>query len=392
MKILVASHRYFPTIGGQETIAAAIAQSWAEDYEVEVLTYNHQDPSRTAIKRLNGLLVRYCAVDRYKFRIPFSKQFLKHLRSSSFDILHAHGHVPFTSDIALILGSRRKSNTILTHHFDGTIQDHPYFQPLASFYNRTFGRLAVKASKYVVATTKSYAKTSEVLGKHMVRSIVISPGIDTDKFKPCGNEIKQRIREHYAPNKKILILFVGRIVPYKGLHVLLDALRLLSKHKVDFSLLIVGKSEGKTPFAAGSPYYSCVVKEAQRKELRNSVYFLGEVSNELLVQLYSSSDLFVLPSTQRGEAFGLVLLESLACGTPVIAPTLQGVKEVLLGNQEIGRYAINGSAPDFARQILKAIDDGDYKRDKCRQFVIKHYPLQKMIDRYRKLLKLAESN
>jgi glycosyltransferase involved in cell wall biosynthesis len=140
------------------------------------------------------------------------------------------------------------------------------------------------------------------------------------------------------------VLFVGRLVPYKGLDVLLHALH---RHPVHLPLVIAGDGPQRRAL------------ESLAAQLGVRTRFLGRVSDQELPDLYRNAALTVLPSVNRQEAFGISLLESMACGTPVVASDLPGVAQLArLG----GIVAPPGNAGVLGLQLRRALDSDTIHR------------------------------
>lgn len=152
--------------------------------------------------------------------------------------------------------------------------------------------------------------------------VVIHPGVDTKLFHPCQSDKDQRerqqLRRRYAARHHNVVLFVGRIVPRKGLDVLLLAMREMQRRGEDVPALWVA---GRLP-RPGSTYRRAIDRAARRLPVR----FLGYTTRHELAKLYRAADVFVCPS-QKPEAFGLVNLEAQASGIPVIASDAWGIRE-----------------------------------------------------------------
>ncbi|MFH0857650.1 MAG: glycosyltransferase family 4 protein, partial [Candidatus Magasanikbacteria bacterium] len=117
------------------------------------------------------------------------------------------------------------------------------------------------------------------------------------------------------------ILFVGGMDPshyFKGIEVLISALRILQQKRIPFQAIFVGEGSLRTKFEL----------EVKGFGLEKSIHFVGGASESDLPRYYNLADLFVLPSLNRAEAFGMVLLESMASGVPVLASDLPGVRTV----------------------------------------------------------------
>jgi glycosyltransferase involved in cell wall biosynthesis len=169
----------------------------------------------------------------------------------------------------------------------------------------------LRLADVVVCATKSYAESSPVL-RHMAdKLIIIPPGVEPGRFSKSATD-------EQTTNRRKEVLFVGQLKDYKGVDVLIRAVAKLRREGHDIGLQIAGDG----------PMLSRLKGTAEKVQLDGGVRFLGNVDDDKLIELYNSCDLFVLPSTSRREAFGLVQLEALAAGKRVVASDLPGVGEV----------------------------------------------------------------
>ncbi len=102
-------------------------------------------------------------------------------------------------------------------------------------------------------------------------------------------------------------------------------------------------------------------------------FFIGSIENSQLATYYSLADVVVLPSVMRGEAFGTVLLEALSCGTPIVASSIPGVKDVLKGNSAIGSYVPPKDSRALSEALIKAVYRKPHVSALCRQFAFEKY-------------------
>lgn len=167
---------------------------------------------------------------------------------------------------------------------------------------------------------------------------VIPCGVNLELFQPMD---KEKARQQLGFNNGKTILFVGRIEPLKGLDKLLTAMTYLNK-KQELRLLVVG----------GNGYGQDEVERLQRlsRELgiENSVTFLGLIKQERLPLFYNAADVCVVPSYY--ESFGLVALESLACGTPVVSTKVGGAESVIR-HGETGYLVADNNPQHMARKL-----------------------------------------
>jgi glycosyltransferase involved in cell wall biosynthesis len=203
------------------------------------------------------------------------------------------------------------------------------------------GRLA--AGLYQRIGPSVYRLAHSVLVRSIAygRSAPSLDGIPEERWRVVPNGVDPaRFRPHPGRAAQAYLLFVGRLVPYKGLDVLLQALALAPP---GIPLLVVGDGPLRSHL------------EASARRLAVDVRFLGHVADEELPALYAKASLTVLPSVTRQECFGISLLESMACGTPVVASDLPGVADLArLG----GLVAQAGHAQDLARQIKRGLEPG----------------------------------
>lgn len=147
---------------------------------------------------------------------------------------------------------------------------------------------------------------------------VVPLGTDLDRFRPvASNEERLHLREKFGITERFTVLYAGRVIPGKGVDILIRAIALVQK-QVPVQLVIAGK---------GPPKY---VRSLRKLTQKHNVHaaFLGQMNHEQIDQLYRSVDCLVCPS-QNHEAFGLVNVEAMASGIPVIASDNGGIREII---------------------------------------------------------------
>jgi len=214
------------------------------------------------------------------------------------DVISLHGPIPAFSDFFLMMDAVQHDLPPIgyTHHMDIKFRR---LTPLTGLYGRLYGRLAQRADVTIVSTRA----TARTLPPPWRRKAHVVPfGVDL-----------HRVRHDVPKANEFTALFVGQLRPYKGVDVLLKAMRRLPGVKLN----IVGKGYADAEYRA----------MAERFGLRN-VHFLGAVSDDELWRLYAESQVFVLPSTEM-EYFGLVILEAMASGCAPVISDLPGPAEVV---------------------------------------------------------------
>lgn len=176
------------------------------------------------------------------------------------------------------------------------------------------------------------------------RTAVVPWGVDFEAFRPVRRgEARRKLG---IPETSEVLLYVGRLVPEKGLKRLFSAIALLAGRE-RLRLLVVG-GEG-----AADGRVRLFAAQARARGIERRVTFCGRVAPEELPLFYSAADLLALPSSY--ESFGLVVLEALACGTPVAA-TPVGAADFLLRDGRRGRLASGFAPADLARAIAEILD------------------------------------
>lgn len=160
-------------------------------------------------------------------------------------------------------------------------------------------------AELIIATTKSYAETSPILDAYMDKVVVVPNGVDVETFLP-GKD---------AGEREAVVLFVGRLVEYKGLSILLRVMGGVQR-EASGRLVVVGEGEDRKRF------------EKLATDLGVRAEFKERLSDVDLRRWLAKARVLVLPSQSRLEAFGLVLIEAMACKTPVIASRIPGVVDV----------------------------------------------------------------
>ncbi len=248
------------------------------------------------------------------------------------------------------------------------------FHTLAMIKNRTTAGESepdrrIESEREIVAAANAIVAPAEAERKNLLDHYGASPekirvipcGVDLDRFKPLDKE-HARITLQIDPTSQV-ILFVGRFAPVKGLDHLLAAVAELVPRYPHAKLLVVG---GDGP---GADTTVALKKRAQGLGIASNLCLAGRVDHDDVPLYYNAADLLALPSTY--ESFGLVTLESLACGTPVVATSTGGAASII-------REGINGvliEQPDSLslcrgiEQILSQVTQQILSRDGIRASV-----------------------
>lgn len=197
------------------------------------------------------------------------------------------------------------------------------------------------------------------------RVVVLPGGVDTSRFRPYTQ--KRSLRKQLGiPEDKFVLLTVRRLVPRMGLQNLIKAISKIIDEVPDIYLIIVGDGIMRKKLF-------CLVEELR---LQKHIFFTGSIPplDEKLVFYYQSADLFILP-TKYLEGFGLVTLEALACGTPVLGTPVGGTKEILSGLDE--NLLFKGTDADSMAELILEYANSRHKfediKPRCRQYAVENY-------------------
>jgi glycosyltransferase involved in cell wall biosynthesis len=289
-----------------------------------------------------------------------------------FDLLHLH-YPFFGGELVGMAARNRQSPLVITYHHDVVLRG--WKGQIEKFLRWSIERWLLHSASAITFTSQDYAQTSVIrscLHGYQGRIAIIPNGVDPYYFHR-GSELAIPGRFRQQRSNDFIILLVARLDQahyFKGVEVLLRALKLLPSRVKG---LVVGDGDLRSHY-----------EEISRKlNLDTRVIFTGTASQAQLRAYYQLADLTVLPSTTAGEAFGLVLLESLACGIPVIASDLPGVRTVVDEGQD-GFLVEPGHAQHLADKILflyqnKPIAEQMGRRG--RKKVEENYRWTKIIDR-----------
>ena len=196
---------------------------------------------------------------------------------------------------------------------------------------------ALKRADAVIVTSRRYAETSSVLRSFIHKCRVIPFGLDSALYEAFDRARAGHIRAEYGPQ---LLLAVGRHVYYKGFEYLIAAMR---------------DVRGKVLMAGDGPLRSRLAALTARHGVDDRVVFLGEVDD--LVPYYHAADAVVLPSITRNEAFGIVQMEAMACGRPVINTALDSTVPLVSLHGKTGLTVTPKNVLELASAMSLLLDD-----------------------------------
>ena len=343
MRIVQVAPFFHPHAGGVESHVRSLAREFArEGHDVTVVTSRYRaDLALTS--SMEGYRVVRTWTPGVAFNTPFDFGTAATIRKIDADVIHLHYPPPLTSFFATGGLSGRTVPVCLTYHCD-LFLDGLGGRALAALYQRVFVPPTLRRVDRIIVHTRSYGVTSTMLrGRNLS---VIPSVVDLDWFRPGLDA--SALRGDLRLEGKRVLAFTGRLVAHKGVDVILQALTRLPP---DVVLLVIGSG----------PRLPTLVGLARRLGVIDRVRFCSGVTDDALPRYLALADVFVFPSHNRLEGFGLAVAEAMAAGLPVVIANMPGVREVIEDKQE-GLLAEPLLADDLARKIRILLDDPDLAR------------------------------
>jgi glycosyltransferase involved in cell wall biosynthesis len=361
VRILHLSKFYPPDPGGLEQVVAQLAEGTVRaGHEVRVVAATGSAWARSPGRRLTepphgGVVVVRLPTPRIVWSQPLARGYFAAARGPA-DVVHLHHPHPL-ADMAFLAGPRRP--LVVTHHSDirRQVAARPLYLPLI--------RSVLKRASAIVAATGAHIAISRELQGFEGKTRVIPFGVDVQRFVPKPDV--KRPACFPGDGATPVGLFVGRLLGYKGLHVLLDAVK-----GTDLHVVIVG----------GGPIRAELEQRIERLGLKAQIVLAGEVSDDELPCYYRAASYFVLPSVTPQEMFGVTLLEAMASERPIVSTALPtGVHEVNVANVT-GLEVPVGDATEL-RKAMRRLAEDPALRAKLgaagRQRVLERFTLERMI-------------
>src|SRR3989338_8410581 len=287
-------------------------------------------------------------------------------------IIHAHWILPqgFT---AAIIGRLFRIPVIITAHAGDVF-------PLGNLFFRLLSRVSISSA---AAVTANSSFTMAAVGKiAKPRSISVIPmGVDLKLFSSASSSAAAAMRKKHAIKGKML-LFVGRLAEKKCARYLVAAIEDILKKFPAAKLVIVGDG----------PEKAALVRQSQQLGLSGSIIFAGSVANQSLPPYYRAADVFVLPSIvdSRGdtEGLGVVLLEAITAGIPVVASNVGGIPDIVI-HGKTGLLVGQKNPWQLAEAVIRILSGSELRKKlavAAKAHVVKSYSWEKIAGDFHSLL------
>lgn len=353
--------KYYPPVpGGMERVVESLCEATRGRVKSRVIAFN--TTRRTVEEDVDGVAVTRLGVAAVTGSVPLSPSLARAIAAIEDDVIVLHEPNPWA--LVSFALARPKKPLVLWFHSAVVRPRLQYALFYAPWARAVYGR-----AQRIIVSSPALAEHAEALQPYRDRVAVVPFGIDPTRWEltPATSTRAAQIRA--AAGGRPLVLFAGRMVPYKGLPVLLQALATL-----DVTAVLVGDG----------PARGAAVAAARERNLDGRVQFPGEVPQEELVALFHACDLFVLPSITPAEAFGYVQLEAMLCGKPVVSTRVKSGVPWVNRDGETGLTVAPGDAAALRAAIAALASDASLRSrlgEAGRRRVLAEFTMQRMADR-----------
>lgn len=332
LRVLHVGKFYPPYKGGMETHLHTLCEGLRSEVDLRVVVAN--TGRRSVDDVVDGVRVTRLGTFVNLGSAPYTPGLRGFIREAHPDIVHIH--LPHPTAILSYLASGHRGRLIVTYHSDIVRQ-----RILGTAFRPILHRALARASS-IICTSPNYIDSSPVLARHRHRCHVLPFSIATDRFTRAGEEEVLTLRRRYGDR---VVLAVGRLVGYKGFEHLIRAMA-----GVRARLVLVGDG----------PLKASLERIARDAGVADKVVFLERVDD--VNAYYHAADVFALPSVARSEAFGLVQLEAMASGIPVVNTRLASGVPYVSPHGVTGLTVPPGDAGALTVAINELLDDPDLRQ------------------------------
>lgn len=373
LRVLHVGKFYPPSRGGMERVVQVLCEAERASVDSQALVAN--DGPRTVREVVQGVPVTRVGALAKVGAVAACPTFPWWLRKLESDVIVVHEPNPLAIVAHALV--RPHSRLLVWIHAEVVRPQWRY-----KVFYRPFLRRILSLADRIIVASPPMRDLAEELRDFREKVVVIPYAVDPDQhaLAPSCRQLVEKIRgEHTRP----LALFVGRMVPYKGVDVLLRALK-----DVDARAILVGTGPLKETWEA----------LAADLGLAERVQFVGDVDQPTLTALYHACDVFVLPSVTRAEAFGMVQLEAMACGKPVISTLLPSGVPWVNRDGETGLVVPPFDVEALQLALMRLLSDPALRSamgERGRARVVTEFSLERMVGQttalYRSLVEQSSS-
>jgi len=398
---------YPPYPGGIGVLAQGVGREMARrGHEVHIFTPQYSYSSAVQGEQ-SGMLVHYLK-SRFQYgNAAFLPQITRLLKEV--DIVHLFYPFFGAAELIPIVKKRSHAKIIVHHAMDAVAAG--LLGVLFKLYNTTFMPNIFKQADYMITLSEDYFRECDITNVYTnfpdAPPIEFVPnGVDTDLFTPRGSangskadksgsdqsvqhpfKIRSEVRE-----KQPTIVFASgldRAHYFKGVHVLIEAMRILKERGVKVRCQIIGDGNMRKEYEghAKEAGVACQVSGVRCQVSEAHIEFVGLVAHEKIATYYQNAIAAVVPSTERVECFSIVAAEAQACGIPAIVSNFPGVR-VTIEDGVTGYVVRPGDPEDLANRIQSLVQDSKSARtmgDAARKRVVELYGWEKIGEKLQKI-------
>lgn len=352
LRVLHVGKFYPPHRGGMESHLEALCGELKRSIDLQIVVAS-SNGSRTFEELIDGVKVARLGKLCTLRSAPFCPQMIREIRESNADIVHIH--LPNPGAILAYLASGHRGRLVFTYHSDIVRQKvlSRVFDPILQH--------ALNQADAIIVSSSNYIKSSYVLPRYKKKCHVIPFGIQSERFERTDVSAVTKLRKLFGPR---MVLSVGRLVYYKGFEYLIEAMKFV---------------EGRLVIVGSGPMHQALQQKAVSCGVGERVSFLTEVED--VRPYYQAADVFTLSSIAASEAFGIVQLEAMASGKPVVNTNLAtGVTSVSLDGltgvtvPRADPEALGKAINDFLNNPVRSAAYGRAGQERVQQ----HFSLQAM--------------
>lgn len=350
MKVCLVAPYFAPVRGGVETFTFQTCNHLRDKYGYDIFVVTtRQGYGSVLVEERVGFKTYTLPAAMRIYNTPVGFGWYRKLRDifeiEQPDVINAHTPVPFLADIAE--RARGHIPLVLTVHND--IEKSTFIgKIMTGGYYRALGDKTLEQSDGVVVTSNYYLDSSPRLSAQRSKLTIAKCGVDTEVFHPKSSNFPVVCNGCKA---RQIVLFVGSMDTthaHKGLDILIRSIAQIRDQYKDILLIAVGKGDAV-------PKYQ---KLANKLGLDDHILFPGAIEDFDLANFYRSANVCVLPSINRSEGLGLVLIEASACQTPVIGTRVGGIPFAILDNIT-GLLVEPGDVNALAGAIARILTDSE---------------------------------
>jgi phosphatidylinositol alpha-mannosyltransferase len=339
VKIAIVSQSYYPRFGGvTEHVHHTAEELLRRGHDVRVITSRFRgdlpDPDYVVRVGYNVLIPFNKAFVDFTVGVRLKRQLRELFARHDFDVVHTH--CPISPSLPILAIKAASCPQVGTFHSTGgvgVLQD-TFRNYLASVVDKLDARIAV-------SPTAAATAAQSFPGDYRI----IPNGVDIERFSPTLPAF-----DEWRDPDRVNLLFVGRLDPRKGVHLLIEAMPEVSRRTQGrVRLIVIGDSYLRPRFEASVP-----------AAVRDRVWFLGHVPKDDLPRWYRSGDIFVSPASGN-ESFGIVLLEAMASGCPVVASDIPGYRSVVQPDVN-GMMFTPGSVESLTDTLVRLVNDPERRQ------------------------------